>query len=144
LRRLALSFAGYGVVRKQVPADAQTGFLAECLVLAPFALGYIVWLEATGQARFEQSASAAALLLACGPLTALPLTLFAWAARRMTLSALGFIQFLTPTMTFALGVSQGEPFSGVRAASFGLIWAGVAVFIFGAWRRTRALPQAAA
>jgi len=141
---LALSFSGYGVVRKQVPVDAQTGLFVECLLLAPPALVYIAWLEATGQARFEHSLGAAALLLFCGPLTALPLALFSWAARRMTLSALAFVQFLTPTMTFALGVSQGEPFTAVRAASFGLIWAGVAVFLIGAWSRARRLRQALA
>jgi chloramphenicol-sensitive protein RarD len=141
---LALTFTGYGLVRKQVSVDAQTGLLAECLLLAPFGLAYVVWLEATGQARFEHSLPAALLLLACGPLTALPLALFAWAARRMPLSALAFVQFLTPTITFGLGVSQGEPFSNLRAASFALIWAGVAIFLFGAWRRTRRLAQAAA
>lgn len=140
---LALSFAGYGVVRKQVSVDAQTGLLAECLFLAPPALAFMIWLEATGQAQFEHSVTAAVLLIACGPLTALPLALFSWAARRMPLSALAFVQFLTPTITFALGVSQGEPFSRVRAASFALIWIGVAVFLIGAWSRTRILRQAA-
>jgi chloramphenicol-sensitive protein RarD len=140
---LALTFTGYGLVRKQVSVDAQTGLLAECLLLAPFGLAYVIWLEATGQARFEHSLPAALLLLACGPLTALPLALFAWAARRMPLSALAFVQFLTPTITFGLGVSQGEPFSNLRAASFALIWAGVAVFLFGAWRRTRLVAQPA-
>jgi chloramphenicol-sensitive protein RarD len=140
---LALTFTGYGLVRKQVSVDAQTGLLAECLLLAPFGLAYVVWLEATGQARFEHSLPAALLLLACGPLTGLPLALFAWAARRMPLSALAFVQFITPSITFGLGVSQGESFSNLRAASFALIWAGVAVFLFGAWRRTRVLAQPA-
>jgi chloramphenicol-sensitive protein RarD len=140
---LALTFTGYGVVRKQVSVDAQTGLLAECLILAPPALAFMIWLEATGQARFEHSLPAALLLLACGPLTALPLAMFAWAARRMPLSALAFVQFITPTITFGLGVSQGEPFSSLRAASFALIWAGVAVFLFGAWRRTRVFAQPA-
>jgi chloramphenicol-sensitive protein RarD len=139
---LAFTFSGYGVVRKQVSVDAQTGLLAECLFLAPPAIAYMVWSEATGQARFEHGLGIAALLIACGPLTAVPLALFSWAARRMTLSALAFVQFLTPTITFFLGVSQGEPFSQARAVSFGLIWAGVAVFLFGAWRRSRMLKLA--
>lgn len=134
---LAFTFTGYGVVRKQVSVDAQSGLLAECLFLAPPALAYMIWIEATGQARFEHGLAIAALLIACGPLTAIPLALFSWAARRMTLSALAFVQFLTPTITFFLGVSQGEPFSQARAISFALIWAGVAVFLFGAWRRSR-------
>ena len=65
------------------------------------------------------------------------------AARRIPLSAMGFLQFITPTMTFVLGLKQGEPFTPARAASFALIWTGAAVFLFGAWRRTRNVRLAA-
>ena len=138
---LALTFTGYGLVRKQVSVDAQTGLLAECLILAPPALGYMIWLEATGQARFEHSLPAALLLLACGPLTALPLAMFSWAARRMPLSVMGFLQFLGPTIGFGIGIAQGESFTPVRALSFAFIWAGAAVFVYGAWRAARSMPR---
>jgi chloramphenicol-sensitive protein RarD len=134
---LALSFGGYGVVRKHVTAEAQTGFLVECLLLAAPALGFLLWLQSHGVGRFGHGQAVSAWLIACGPITAVPLVLFAWAARRIPLSAMGFLQFIAPTMTFVIGVMQGEPFGALRGASFALIWAGVAVFALGALRRTR-------
>ena len=139
---LALSFGGYGVVRKRVAAEAQTGLLVECLLLAVPGLAYVLWLQGAGGGHFLHSPATAAWLIACGPVTAVPLVLFAWAARRIPLSAMGFLQFITPTMTFVLGVAQGEAFTPLRGASFALIWAGVAVFALAAWRQSR--PELAA
>ena len=136
---LALTFTGYGLIRKQVPADAQTGLFVECLVLAAPALAYIVWLEHTGAGHFLAGARPAILLLLAGPVTVVPLMLFAWAARRLPLSTVGFLQFIGPTMQFIIGVAGGESLTPLRAASFGFIWAGVAVFAVGAWRKTRGL-----
>ena len=68
-------------------------------------------------------------------------SLFAWSARRLPLSAMGFLQFITPTMTFVLGLLQGERFTPLRGVSFALIWTAVAVFALSAWRRSR--PAAA-
>jgi chloramphenicol-sensitive protein RarD len=133
---LAVSFGGYGVVRKRVAAEAQTGLLAECLLLAVPGLAYVLWLQGSGSGHFQDPVTAA-WLIACGPITAVPLALFAWAARRIPLSAMGFLQFITPTMTFVLGLRQGEPFTPLRAVSFALIWAGVAVFAWAAWRGSR-------
>lgn len=141
---LAISFLCYGLVRKQVAAEAQTGLLVECLLLAPLAIGFVVWLEfAARQGHFLGDPVAAAWMVASGPLTALPLVLFAWAARRIPLSAMGFLQFIAPSITFVTGLLQGEPFTPLRAVSFGFIWLGAAIFIYGAWRRTRALRPAA-
>ena len=67
----------------------------------------------------------------------LPLALFAWSARRLPLSTLGFVQFLAPTLQFAIGVMDGEPFTPLRALSFVFIWSGAAVFALAAWRRSR-------
>jgi chloramphenicol-sensitive protein RarD len=55
---------------------------------------------------------------------------------------MGFLQFFSPTISFFIGVAQGEPFTAVRALSFALIWCGVAVFVYGAWRRSRVVTQA--
>ncbi|HET6970580.1 MAG TPA: EamA family transporter RarD [Phenylobacterium sp.] len=134
---LAFSFGGYGVVRKQVAADAQAGLLIECLLLGLPSLAYIGWIEAHGAGHFTASPAAAIWLIAAGPITAVPLALFSWAARRIPLSAMGFLQFLAPTIAFAIGVAEGEAFTPARAASFVFIWLGAAVFIYGAWRRTR-------
>lgn len=135
---LAVSFCGYGIVRKRVAADAQTGLLIECLLLSVPSLVYIAWAQRAGLGHFGQGAAATAWLVACGPITATPLMLFAWAARRIPLSFMGFLQFLGPTMGFAIGLAQGEAFTPLRAASFLFIWAGAVVFAWGAWRRARA------
>lgn len=134
---LALSFCGYGVVRKRVAADAQTGLLVECLLLAGPGLVVVFWLQGSGAGHFGASPAATAWLLACGPLTATPLMLFAWAARRIPLSFMGFLQFLGPTIGFFIGVAQGEAFTPLRALSFVFIWTAAAVFAWGAWRRAR-------
>jgi chloramphenicol-sensitive protein RarD len=135
---LAFSFGAYGIIRKSVKADAQTGLFIECMFLTLPGIGYLWFLGQTGGAHFFDSPQTAFWLVLAGPFTVLPLMLFSWAARRMPLSTMGFLQFLAPTISFAIGVSQGEPFGALRAASFGFIWAGAAVFALGAWRRLHA------
>jgi chloramphenicol-sensitive protein RarD len=137
---LAVVWGGYGILRKRVNAEAQAGLLVECLVLAIPAFGYIGWLEATGAGHMLKSAPSALLLLAAGPVTAAPLALFAWAARRIPLSTMGFLQFIAPTLSFVIGAEEGESLTPLRLASFGFIWAGVAIFAWAAWRKTRRVP----
>jgi len=134
---LAFSFGGYGIVRKRVTASAQAGLLIECLLLVGPGLAYVLWLQHAGLGHLGASPAATAWLLACGPITAVPLVLFSWAARRIPLSTLGFLQFIGPTIAFVIGVVQGESFTPLRAASFVFIWGGAAVFAFAAWRRSR-------
>jgi len=138
---LALSFGGYGIVRKRVNADAQSGLFVECLLLVVPAALYVGWLQSSGHGHFGASTSTTLWLIASGPITAAPLALFAWAARRMPLSTMGFLQFLAPTISFAIGVAEGEPFTPLRALSFVFIWAGAGVFAYGAWRKARALKR---
>jgi chloramphenicol-sensitive protein RarD len=135
---LALSFGGYGIVRKRVAADAAPGLMMECLMLLLPAAGYFAWLEHSGHGHFFSNPHAALWLLAAGPVTTAPLLLFAWAARRIPLSAVGFLQFIAPTMTFFIGVAEGEPFTPIRALSFAFIWVGGAVFLWGALHKVRA------
>ena len=141
---LAFSFGAYGVVRKYVSADAQTGLFVECLLLIVPCLIYVGWVEARGEGHFLASPAATFWLIASGPITAIPLALFAWAARRMPLSAMGFLQFMAPTIGFFTGVLQGEPFRALHAVSFAFIWAAAVVFIFGAVKTARAAKVAAA
>jgi chloramphenicol-sensitive protein RarD len=108
-------------------------------VLALPALAYIVWLERGGAGHFLSHIQPTVLLLVAGPVTVVPLMLFAWAARRLPLSTIGFLQFIGPTLQFIIGVESGESLTPARIASFGFIWAGVAVFAYGAWRKTRGL-----
>lgn len=141
---LAVSFAAYGVIRKRVKVDAQAGLFVECLLLAPLGLAWLVALQWQGQGVFMDSAGAAFWLAMAGPITVAPLVLFAWAARRLPLTTIGFLQFVAPTISFVIGVSQGEAFTGLRAVSFGFIWLGVAVFLWAAWRRSRPARKALA
>jgi len=136
---LALTFTCYGLIRKQIPADAQTGLFVECLVLALPAAAYIVWLQRSGAGHFLNHIQPTVLLLLAGPVTVVPLMLFSWAVRRLPLSTIGFLQFIGPTLQFVIGVEGGESLTPLRVLSFGFIWAGVAIFAVGAWRKTRVL-----
>jgi chloramphenicol-sensitive protein RarD len=139
---VAFSFCAYAILRKQVKADAQTGLFIECAYLAVPGLLYVLHLQSTGAGHFGTSAGVTTLLLIAGPATVVPLALFAWSARRMPLSAMGFLQFIAPTLQFLIGVILGEAFTPMRALSFVFIWAGVAVFAYGAWKRTRVVAPA--
>jgi chloramphenicol-sensitive protein RarD len=136
---VALSFCIYAILRKQVKADAQTGLFIECAYLAVPGLLYVLHLHATGAGHFGEGLKVSTLLAIAGPATVVPLALFAWSARRMPLSAMGFLQFIAPTIQFLIGVALGEAFTPLRALSFVFIWAGVAVFAYGAWKRARAV-----
>ncbi len=134
---LAVTFGAYAIVRKRVDADAQTGLFIECLLLAIPSVMYVAWLQTQGGSHFVGLSTAAFWLLACGPITALPLMLFSWSARRIPLSLMGFLQFMGPTIAFAIGFSQGEAFTPLRAVSFVFIWGGAVAYAWGVWQRSR-------
>ncbi len=134
---LAASFGTYGLIRKQVVADAQTGLFVECLILLAPAVAYILWLQHGGEGHLLVGPKQAVLLLLAGPVTVVPLALFAWATRRLPLSTVGFLQFIGPTLQFIIGAEGGERLTPILTASFALIWLGVLVFIAGAWRASR-------
>jgi chloramphenicol-sensitive protein RarD len=139
---LAFSFASYGAVRKHADVDAATGLLVECLVLAPPALILVAALGFSGAGHFGRAPTLTALLILAGPLTVAPLTAFAFAARRLPLGLIGFLQFISPTLQFACGVYLGERLAPSNLLAFGFIWAGVATFVLG--RRARCLSAASA
>jgi len=142
---IALTFAAYGVIRKRVAADAQTGLFVECLMMIPVAAAILIWLGQAGQAVGFAGASHWAWSISSGLATVLPLALFAWSARRLPLSTLGFLQFLAPTLQFAIGVASGEALTPLRIASFVFIWAGALIFALAAlWRRRAAKLAVAA
>ncbi len=127
---LALSFAGYGFLKKQVPLPAVRSLLAETAVLAPAALVTVVVLAAQDTAAFGRSgeASTTALLVIAGPVTTIPLVLFAAAARRIPLTLLGLLQYLTPVGQFLCGVLVfHERLTPARWAGFVLVWGALAL-----------------
>ncbi|MEJ2457132.1 MAG: EamA family transporter RarD [Novosphingobium sp.] len=127
---LALSFAGYGLTRKLAPVSALPGLTVETLVLFVPALGLLGWQAAGPQGLMMGTSPGLSALLCCaGVLTAIPLLLFAGAARRLDFSVLGFIQFVTPTGLFLQSVFVfGEPFRPVQLFCFLFIWTAIALF----------------
>lgn len=139
---LAFSFCGYAVVRKRASAPAQTGLFVECLILAVPAAAFVAWSLAHGVGSFGHRADTSWLLFLCGPATVAPLACFAIAARRLPLTVLGLLQFISPTLQFMVGAADGEPLTPLRLLSFAFIWAGVAVFAAAAVLRGRAERRA--
>lgn len=126
---LALSFSLYAVVRKQAPLGSLPGLAAETSLLAPFALAWLLFSHASAADAFGGSWTHAALVIATGLATALPLLFFGHAARTIRLTTLGILQFLGPTIQFFIGWKlYGEPMSGGRLLSFGLIWLAVGIY----------------
>ena len=135
---LALSFGLYGAVKKVVAVDPRVSVGMETAIAAPFALGYLVFLQTTGAAHFANNGPGhIALMLLCGPVTAIPLLLFGAAAQRLPLVTIGLLQYLTPSMQMTWGVVVGhEPMPPARWAGFALIWLALAVFTADAVSRT--------
>ncbi len=123
---LAVTFGSYGLVKNRVGRDvaALPGLAAETAILTPFALGYLIWLTATGHNTFGAHGAGHALLLsAAGVVTAVPLLLFASAARRIPLSLVGMLQYLTPVLQFLFGLFYfHEHMSAGRWVGFTLVW----------------------
>ncbi|WP_194786379.1 EamA family transporter RarD [Actinomyces haliotis] len=144
---LALSFGFYGLVKKRVSArvDALTGLTVESLVVAPVALAYLGWRQATGAAAMqgpEASPLLLVLLLLAGPLTAIPLLLFGAGTARVPLSVVGLSQYIAPIMQFLLawGVFH-EEISTARWIAMCFVWAGVAVFAADLLRQLARRPR---
>jgi chloramphenicol-sensitive protein RarD len=143
---LASSFGVYGLLRKIATLGALEGLTLETLVLLPPALAGLMYLELSGGASFPQPTLAANLwLIGFGPVTAVPLLLFAAGARRMPLATLGLLQYLSPTLQFMLGVWVfDEPFAPLRLIGFGLIWIALLIYSADGWRVARRVNAAPA
>lgn len=127
---LAATFALYGLVRKVMAVEALPGLFVETLVLGLPAGAWLLWLAVQGQGALGHAPlPVQGLALGAGLVTAAPLAAFAAAARSLRLATLGIIQYVSPTGMFLLGVlAYGEPFTPAHAATFGLIWAGIALY----------------
>jgi chloramphenicol-sensitive protein RarD len=149
---LAASFATYGLLRKRAPLGAIEGLAVETALLAPIALAYLLWLGVHHESAFitalaEGRYALVSWLLLTGPVTAVPLMLFAAGARRIPFATLGILQYVGPTLQLIIGVRlYGEPFDATKLVAYGAIW--VALFIFSvdgllSWRAAnRARPAA--
>jgi len=138
---LAASFTVYALCKKQASAGALESLAVETGVLFPLALAYLGWLELTGTAAFGHAGWGNALLLAsAGVATGVPLLFFAAAATRVSMTALGIMQYIAPTLHFLLGILVfAEPMPPARWAGFCLVWLALAVFTYDGFRRRRRL-----
>ncbi len=136
---LAGSFASYALLRKRAHVHALPGLMIETAILFPPALAYLAWLHARGGSAFLAGSPAAdALLVLAGVVTVIPLLWFTEGARRLTLVTLGLLQYIAPTGQFLLAVLvYDEPFTRAKGVSFALIWLGLAVVSWEAFRRAR-------
>lgn len=127
---LAATWGAYSLLRKQSPLGSLTGLTVETLLLAPFAIGFLLWQHHTGVGALGRVDLRAQLfVLSAGIITAIPLLLFAYSARRIRLSTLGLLQYLAPTVQLMIGVwVYHEPFARSRALGFVFIWAGLALY----------------
>lgn len=140
---LATSFGLYGLLRKVARVEAMIGLTVETLLLAPIALGYLIYLSTQQESAFLVGTLRLDLLLPLsGVVTAIPLLLFVGAARRLRLSTIGFLQYITPSLHFILAVwLYNEPFSRGHLLSFLFIWAGLGIYSSDALWKSREVRQ---
>ncbi|CAN7626901.1 EamA family transporter RarD [Pararhizobium sp. LjRoot235] len=129
---LAVTFGAYGLLRKTARLGPLEGLAFEAILLFPVAFLYLLWLVAHGESHFgDVHAGIQLLIAAAGPVTAIPLLLFAASARRIPLSTLGLFQYVTPTLQLLLGVFvYDEPFGHVQLVGYGAIWIALMIYSF--------------
>ncbi|MCR9240469.1 MAG: EamA family transporter RarD [Rhodobiaceae bacterium] len=142
---LAVTFAIYGYLRKITKVDPLEGLAIEVIILLPFAIGYLAFMESgAGTALMHEGSWTVFLLMLAGPMTVIPLFLFNYGAQRIRLATLGLMQYLAPTVQLVIAVwMYGEALTETHLVTFGLIWAGLALFSWDTWRRERELRRVA-
>ncbi len=135
---LTVSWGFYAFFKKSLPIGPNQGFLLEVLILTIPALGYIIYLTATGQSHFANVRFDTLLLLGCGVVTAVPLIIYANGAKLLKLSTIAILQYIAPTMIFLVAVFVfKEPFGGARMVAFPLIWAALVIYSVSLLREMR-------
>jgi len=137
---LGVTFTAYGVIRKQIAVGAMPGLFVETLVLLPAAAVWLLWVDSLGTGSFANlSVGTDLLLMMAGPLTVVPLLCFAIAARKLTLTAIGFMQFIAPTLQFLVGLYYGEVLTTAHIVCFVFIWLAVGLFSYDVLNANRRL-----
>ncbi|NBZ89869.1 EamA family transporter RarD [Stagnihabitans tardus] len=133
---LTLTWGLYAYLKRRMPIGPNEGFALEVLILSPFALAYAVYLSATGQAVFLTEVPTTVLLLSAGLVTAIPLMLYANGAKGLSLSTIGIMQYISPTMILAIAtLAFGEHLGTAQMIAFPMIWGALALYSSGLWRR---------
>ncbi|MFK7753919.1 MAG: EamA family transporter RarD [Sedimentitalea sp.] len=135
---LAVTFGIYGVIKKRLPLGPVVSVTCEVLMFLPIAVLILAVTHGRGQGLFGLHLWDSALLMASGPITALPLILFSFAARRLAMSTVGLMQYINPTLQFICAVVIfAEPFTVWHSVAFGLIWSALALYSFTAWSQDK-------
>jgi chloramphenicol-sensitive protein RarD len=126
---LALSFGTYGLLKKVAPLGAVSGLMLETAILLIPAAIYLIYVERAGSGGFGHAGPARTLMVGAGPVTTVPLLLFAAGVRRVPLSAMGMLQYITPTMQLLIGVWLfHEPFTRTQWVGFGMVWVALMMY----------------
>ncbi|MEP0962781.1 MAG: EamA family transporter RarD [Roseobacter sp.] len=133
---LMLTWGFYAYFKKSLPIGPNQGFLLEILLLAPPALGYLLYLSIQGQSHFATGMTSDNwLLVGCGIVTAVPLMIYANGAKLLKLSTIGMLQYIAPTIIFLVAVFLfDEPFGRARMIAFPLIWIALVIYSYSLWR----------
>ncbi len=135
---LALTFGLYGVLKKAIPITPATGLFIETLTVTPFALAWLFFVQKSGVAAFPYNAATNILLAGTGIMTCIPLILFAYGAKRVQLTTLGFVQYISPTITFFIGtLVYNEPLHLSRICTFAFIWTALVIYTADAVARSK-------
>ena len=141
---MAVSFAYYGVIKKRMSADAVASVTAELVMFLPVVALIFAYVYATGPGTFGRDTFDSLYIVVAAPVTALPLILFSYAARRVRMSTVGLMQYSNPTLQFLTAVVLfGEPFTVWHAAAFGMIWTALAIYSLSALHQDRAARSVA-
>jgi chloramphenicol-sensitive protein RarD len=140
---LASTFGLYGLIKKRLDLGPVVSVSAEVLLLCPLGLGWLIYLHTGQGGAFGQDLIQSLLLMAAGPITAMPLILFSYGARRLTMSTVGIVQYINPTLQFLVAVLiLGEPFGAAHMIAFAFIWLALAVYSSSAYTQDRARRRA--
>ncbi|MCL3882893.1 EamA family transporter RarD [Marivita sp. GX14005] len=140
---LASTFGFYGVLKKRLDLGPVVSVTAEVFLLAPIALAWLGAVHMGGGGVYGTDPVQSAMLMFSGPLTGMPLMLFAYGARRLAMATVGVVQYINPTLQFTVAVAIfGEPFGAVHLAAFALIWTALALYSASAFRQDKARRRA--
>ena len=133
---LSFTFGMYGAIRKKVSVESLEGLFIETLLMAPFALAWLIYRDGAGLGQFGITVDL--VLLGAGAFTAIPLLTYVAASRLLPLTALGLVFYIGPTAQLLVAVLVfKEPFSSVQVIAFGLVWIGLVIVTLDNFRRTR-------
>jgi len=139
---IALSWGGYGIMKKMLGLGALDGLAIETFISGFFYLGYLIYIGNQGTGQFGRTTGLTLLLISAGAVTAIPLLLFNGATTRLPLTTIGLLQYITPTLTFCIGVwVRHEDMSAARWAGFVIIWVALSVLALDLLKSSRTVDN---